>query len=268
MNTTILIESRSNPAVDRDSLMQIIHRKGVAVDDGDSICRMASPLMRSCRFFLLLVFAASPGLHAESAATLYQRQVEQAEPGACIDLMVNLEVSPGFSAEQQDNGMVLRYRMAFNNIAEGWSWRPGADPQGEDYYRFKFLPLDSALDERGEYQGEDKIGVGQAMKIVWRYDYFLAFDNLYDFYPRVADDDAGFVLRLPGKPPAHPGMRAHACLEEPVISESTTFWKATYSHPTDFTLKKRYLIGKLESIEFVDLDTDESLGVLRKLARP
>ncbi len=47
-------------------------------------------------------------------------------------------------------------------------------------------------------------------------------------------------------------MRAKARLIEPVISESTTFWKATYGKPTDFTLKKRYLVGKLEEVSFVD----------------
>jgi hypothetical protein len=58
--------------------------------------------------------------------------------------------------------------------------------------------LQSVVVERGEYAGEDKIGTTQQMKVSWRYDYFLAFDNLYDFYPRVVDDDAGFVGRSAG----------------------------------------------------------------------
>jgi len=37
-----------------------------------------------------------------------------------------------------------------------------------------------------------------------------------------------------------------------VISESTTFWKATYAKPTDFTLKKRYLVAQLEEVYFID----------------
>lgn len=224
--------------------------------------------MRACRIFLLIALAASPGLHAESAGDLYQRLAARAEPASCIDVLVDLAASPGFSVEAGEQGVELRYRMSFNNIAEGWSWRPNADPQAEDYYRFKFLPLESVLAERGEYRAEDKIGVVQTMQVVWRYDYFLAFENPYDFYPRAVDDDAGFVLRLPGKAPAHPGMRAHACLETPATSESTTFWKATYSHPTDFTLKKRYLIGRLQSLEFIDRDTGESLGVLKPRAGP
>ena len=142
--------------------------------------------------------------------------------------------------------------MAFNQIAEGWSWRPLADPAVNDYYRYKFLPLQSVAVERGEYAHEDKIGVTQQMKVSWRYDYFLAFDNLYDFYPRVVDDDAGFSADLPAGVAAHLGMRAQAHLIEPVISESTTFWKATYGKPTDFTLKKRYLMATLDEVDFID----------------
>jgi hypothetical protein len=90
------------------------------------------------------------------------------------------------------------------------------------------------------------------MKVSWRYDYFLAFDNLYDFYPRAVDDDAGFSADLPAGAAAHLGIRAQAHLIEPVISESTTFWKATYGKPTDFTLKKRYLMGALDGVDFID----------------
>ncbi len=51
-------------------------------------------------------------------------------------------------------------------------------------------------------------------------------------------------------------MRARARLIEPVISESTTFWKATCGNPTDFTLKKRYLVDVLEEVYFVDSKSD------------
>ena len=107
-------------------------------------------------------------------------------------------------------------------------------------------------EERGEYQHEDKIGTPQQMKVSWRYDYFLAFENLYDFYPRQVDDDSGFSANLPAAMAGHVGLRAKARLIEPVISESTTFWKATYGKPTDFTLKKRYLMSALDEIDFVD----------------
>ena len=37
----------------------------------------------------------------------------------------------------------ILYRMNFNQVAEGWSWTPQADPAQSDYYRYKFLPLGS-----------------------------------------------------------------------------------------------------------------------------
>jgi hypothetical protein len=52
----------------------------------------------------------------------------------------------------------IRYPMAFNDIAEGWSWNPQADRALQDYYTYKYLPLLSVVEERGEYEGEDKIG--------------------------------------------------------------------------------------------------------------
>ncbi len=209
---------------------------------------------------LILVSLFSASLRAETAVEQFAQQRRQPTIGQCLDFAVDLANSPNFSAETGDAGTVLRYRMAFNNIAEGWSWQPGADPQTEDYYRYKFLPLQSVSENRHEYRAEDKTGVEQTMQVIWRYDYFLAFDNLHDFYPRTVDDDAGFVLSLSGPPPAHPALRATACLSAPVTSESTTFWKATYSHPEDFTLKKRYLIGQLRSVEFIDGDSGKILG--------
>lgn len=41
--------------------------------------------------------------------------------------------------------------MAFGQIAEGWNWRPLAVPAVDDYYRYKFLPLQSVLVKKGEY---------------------------------------------------------------------------------------------------------------------
>jgi hypothetical protein len=176
----------------------------------------------------------------------------RAVSGQAIEVDVDLTGAAGLTVDLAGDRAEVRYRMAFNQIAEGWSWRPLADPAVDDYYRYKFLPLQSVAVERGEYAHEDKIGVTQQMKVSWRYDYFLAFDNLYDFYPRAVDDDAGFSADLPADVAAHLGMRARARLIEPVISESTTFWKATYGKPTDFTLKKRYLMGALDEVDFVD----------------
>lgn len=178
---------------------------------------------------------------------------------------VDLVASPGFSLESVGDRREARYRMAFNNIAEGWNWQPLADPQQEDYYRAKFLPLRSVTVERGEYDGQDKIGVVQRVKVSWRYDYFLSFDNPDDFYPRGGGDDAGFVAPLPPEVAGKKGdvrMLAIARLSEPCVSESTTFWKAMYSTPVDYTLKKRYLHGRLETILYYDGGDRRILGRL------
>lgn len=202
------------------------------------------------------------GLAAETA----ERQFEaltglpdaslQVMAGQLVEVDVDLLASSGFTVEIIGERAEARYRMAFNQIAEGWSWQPLADPAVDDYYRYKFLPLQSVAVEGGEYAHEDKIGVTQQMKVTWRYDYFLAFDNLYDFYPRSVDDDAGFSADLPAGAAANLGMRVRARLIEPVISESTTFWKATHGKPTDFTLKKRYLIAVLDEVYFVDTKSE------------
>ena len=204
----------------------------------------------------------SPAQAAEPADRQFEALAQlppaglHAKPGEKIEVDVDLSASSGFTVEVVGERVEARYRMAFNQLTEGWSWRPLADPAVDDYYQYKFLPLQSVAVERGEYAHEDKIGVVQQMKVSWRYDYFLAFENLYDFYPRLVDDNAGFSADLPASIAGHVGLRARAHLIEPVISESTTFWKATYGKPTDFTLKKRYLIGVLDEVHFVDTKSD------------
>lgn len=179
--------------------------------------------------------------------------------GQVVEVDVDLTAGANLDVNAAGERIEVLYRMAFNQIAEGWSWQPLADPAVDDYYRFKFLPLQSVSVERGEYAAEDKIGELQQMKVTWRYDYFLAFANLYDFYPRAVDDDAGFAASLPAAMAGHIGLRARARLIEPVISESTTFWKAIHGKPTDFTLKKRYLVGTLEEVAFIDTESGEVL---------
>jgi hypothetical protein len=207
----------------------------------------------------------SPALAAEPADRQFEALAGlpaaglRAKAGQVVEVDIDLAASSGFSVEVLGERMEARYRMAFNQIAEGWNWRPLADPAVDDYYRYKFLPLQSVAVERGEYEYEDKIGEPQKMKVSWRYDYFLAFANLYDFYPRTVDDDAGFSADLPASVATHLGMRARAHLSEPVISESTTFWKATYGKPVDFTLKKRYLMAVLDEVQFTDTRDDRVL---------
>ncbi len=233
---------------------------------------------RSCfdMFFLRQVFTAaaaaaffSPVLAGESAERQFEALARlpaaefAAMQGQAVEFDIDLAAGSGLSVEVAGERATVRYRMAFNQVAEGWSWRPQADPAVDDYYRYKFLPLQSVAVERGSYEHEDKIGVPQQMKVNWRYDYFLAFENLYDFYPRRVDDDAGFTADLPAGVAGHLGMRARARLSEPVISESTTFWKATHGQPTDFTLKKRYLVGVLEEVSFVDRESGSVLCTIR-----
>jgi hypothetical protein len=213
--------------------------------------------------FFSPVLAVEPAAsHFEALARLPEAE-RAAVIGTTLELDVDLAAGSGYSVEVTGERAEVRYRMAFNQIAEGWSWQPQADPAREDYYRFKFLPLQSVAVERGEYAHEDKIGSVQQMKISWRYDYFLAFTNLYDFYPRRVDDEAGFSADLPAAVAGHLGLRARAHLIEPVISESTTFLKATYGKPIDFTLKKRYLVGVLDEIDFVDLASGAVLCRIR-----
>ena len=207
----------------------------------------------------------SPVQAAESADRQFEALAQlppaglHAKPGEKIEVDVDLSASSGFTVEVVGERVEARYRMAFNQLTEGWSWRPLADPAVDDYYQYKFLPLQSVAVERGEYAHEDKIGVVQQMKVSWRYDYFLAFENLYDFYPRLVDDNAGFSADLPASAAGHVGLRVRAHFIEPVISESTTFWKATYGKPTDFTLKKRYLMGALDEVDFVDTNNGSIL---------
>lgn len=212
--------------------------------------------------FLGTAGAADTAEHQFQRLTAEVRANQKPAVGELIEVDIDLATSPGFSIEQIGDVAEIRYRMAYNNIAEGWSWQPLANVAVDDYYRYKFLPLQSVIESRGEYAFEDKIGETQQMKVEWRYDYFLAFENLYDFYPRVVDDDAGFVARVPAGKAQKVTMRATARLIEPVISESTTFWKAIHAKPTDFTLKKRYLLGKLETVSFID---GESGAVLQRL---
>ena len=183
--------------------------------------------------------------------------------GAQVVVRVDAEASPGMSFKGGAGGE-FRYRMAFNNVAEGWSWQPQADAAVEDYYRWKFLPLQSVSEARKSYEQEEKIGERQKTDVVWRYDYFLAFDNPYDFYARVVDDDAGFSAPI-GETAGPVTLLAAGSLVEPDLSESTTFWKAIYVRPVDFTLKKRYFIVRLEELLVCDTAAGRVLSRIRPL---
>lgn len=188
---------------------------------------------------------------------------------------VDLANSPGFSLDVDAATGHARalYRMAFNNIAEGWSWEPLSSPDSADYYRFKFLPLKSVFEEKALPQ-EVELYPGKKLEVknLWRYDYFLAFENLYDFYPRQVDDDAGFSATF--KTAAgekldqeHVGMLALGRLRPPYHSESNTFWKADFADPVDYTLRKRYFIVELQEIRFFDTISGKVLASVRPASR-
>ena len=167
----------------------------------------------------------------------------------------------------------ILYRMQFNDLTEGWNWHPDIAAAGGDYYTFKYLPIASTTEDRGSYRGEDKIGAPQEFRIRWRYDYFFVFDNPYDFYARDAGDDAGFVVDVPATEvdarrlaggDLRMGLRGRLAAD--CLSDSTTFWKSTFATPVDFTLKKRYLIGKLVEVFFLDAASGKLLA--RLPARP
>ena len=221
------------------------------------------------RLWCCLLMLLGSGVQAQSLADPVALQRElTASGGDCSGRRVALPViSDG--VERRANGAL--YRMNFNQVTEGWNWHPEAVLANGDCYQYKFLPLASVEESRGKYRGEDKIGETQRMKVSWRYDYFLAFDNLYDFYPRGVDDDAGFVASLPalkaGQENVPLRMLAVMRLAAPFVSESTTFWKATHAKPTDFTLKKRYLIGQLLEVWFCNSASGEVLAKIRPRAQ-
>lgn len=188
---------------------------------------------------------------------------------------VDLDAGPNFSQEYNATGgrLELRYNMVFNQIAEGWSWDERANPDQRDYYRFKFLPLGSeTASKRAPEVIELYPGKTVEVKNRWRYDYFLAFDNLYDFYARKVDDDAGFGAEAPMKAEeAKRLMESNAVrmlalcrLKPPYHTESNTFWKATFAEPVDYTLRKRYLVGDLLEVWFYDSASGKVLAKVRR----
>lgn len=185
-----------------------------------------------------------------AAAEWHQRLAAQAPAerrGQRLAVAVDLAASAEFAVDADGR---FTYGMAFNDVAEGWSWQPQAAPADEDYYRWKFLPLQSFGEEGAGYVQEEKIGVPQQTRVERRHDYFLAFDNPYRFYAR---GEAGFAAQLPPSAAAAPlRVVALARLGEPATAESTTFWKAIHARPVDFTLKKYYLIGALEALVVCD----------------
>jgi hypothetical protein len=162
------------------------------------------------------------------------------------------------------------YRMDANQVTEGWSWRPEAKPDEADYYRYKFLPLGRREVQQGAvYTHEDLPGRPRQVRPVWRYHYYFAFDNPYEFYTRpTVEDDTGFAADLSLPPdrarqlmePGRVRLLARGHWTPPFHAESSTFWKATDGRPEDVTMKNRYFIGRLEEVLFVDGATGDVLA--------
>lgn len=187
--------------------------------------------------------------------------------GEAIDLDVPLSAETEIAFDATSGRLRIFYPMQFNDLTEGWNWHPEEVAAGRDYYTYKYLPLGSTHESRGSYQTTDPEGRTLEYPIRWRWDYFYAFDNPYDFYPRDAGDDAGFVAEFSVAAADAERLRKgdlrislHGRLLANCLSESTTFWKATVSAPVDFTLKKRYLVGQIEEIRFIDAGTGRVLA--------
>lgn len=247
---------------------------------------MPGPTAR--RFAALLSFAtplAAPAV--DNLPTLtepvaeYQRRAAAPAPAACAEATVvalPLAADGGSALETSYDpaagSLHVHYRMAFNDVTEGWNWHPADAMAGGDYYTFKYLQLASELEDGRSYRGEDKIGSPQEFRVQTRYDYFFAFDNPYEFYRREDGDDAGFAAdfyvaaddatRLAS---GDLRMALRARLGADCVSSSTTFWKATAARPVDFTLKKRYLVGRIAEVWFYDAASGRILAQLSAAAR-
>lgn len=200
----------------------------------------------------------------QDAVAEYQRRADRVPAACASDESVALAVAadpPVEATYDATTGRLhLHYAMFFNDLTEGWNWHPEEAAAGRDYYAYKFLPLASRLQEGVAVATDDASGRPARAAARTRTDYFFAFDNPYDFYSRDAGDAMGFHadVALPAGEArriadggsvrlALGGRLASACL-----SGSKTFWKATVSAPVDYTLLKRYLVGTLTDIWFLD----------------
>ena len=85
-------------------------------------------------------------------------------------------------------------------------------------------------------------------------------------------DDAGFdaavVMKAEEAKPLLEGktvrMLALCWLKPPYHTESSTFWKATFAEPVDYTLRKRYLMGNLLEVWFYDSASGQVLAKVRQ----
>lgn len=212
----------------------------------------------------------------EHARLAVRPEAQRCPPGGEVLLPVDLSEGRGVEAsfDAATGRLRILYRMGFNHVTEGWNWQPLADPAREDYYRYKYLRSRSVVEDRGSYENTSLFGGPREIPLQWQHDSFFAFDNPYDFFPRPAGDDGGFATevavsnddgaRLAG---GQLRMALKGTLHPPCIADSTTFWKATFSRPVELTLRKRYLIGRLEEIWFYDAASWEIVARVLPLNR-
>ncbi|GAB1393929.1 hypothetical protein MASR1M60_20930 [Rhodocyclaceae bacterium] len=212
--------------------------------------------------FACLISAGLPcfadPLPLQEAPAEFARQAANCKAGDTVTLAVALEES-SLDTEYAAGRLRIRYSMIFKHVTEGWNWHPEAVPQGGDYYRFKYLPLGSQVEEKSRTTRQDADGVHREYVNRWQYDYFFTFDNPDDFYGRDDEENTGFVAEIE-LPPAEAQrltagdlrMAMRGQLATGCITESTTYWSGLPAKPVDFTLKKRYLIGKLSEVIFHD----------------
>jgi hypothetical protein len=214
---------------------------------------------------------AAQGAIPHDAIAAYERHAAQKScpSGEAVILDVPLTAETTIDHDVATGRLRVFYPMQFNELTEGWNWHPEEVAAGRDYYTYKYLPLGSTHESRGSYRTTDPTGQVQEYPIRWRWDYFFAFDNPYDFYPRDAGDAAGFAAEYAVTAAVATRLRQgdlrmslRGRLQASCFSESTTFWKATASAPVDFTLKKRYLIGQLEEVRFYDAASGQMLARL------
>ena len=228
----------------------------------------ATAMKRMLLACLVIVFL--PGLAAGEVTPLLQDAVAEYAQRAgtvagckrddTVTLIVALDESTLDTEYDAGRGRLrIHYSMVFKNVTEGWNWHPEAAQLGSDYYRFKYLPLGSLVEEKGRTTRQDGDGVRREYVNRWQYDYFFTFDNPDDFYAHDDDEHRSFVveLELPAAEAERLAqgdlrMAMHGRLAQGCTTESTTYWSGIPAKPVDFTLKKRYLIGKLSEVIFHD----------------
>ncbi len=208
--------------------------------------------------------AAGEGADLWAACQVPEVRQQRAGREVVLDVDLSATASPGFSLHQDERGQEARYDMAFNDVTEGWSWREREPEARQDSYRYKFLPLEAQEEIKGRYESWNPFHGSHEVARRWRYEYFFAFDNLQEFIAPTGDEGPAFAARL-SRPMGGVRLRLLATLTAPVVAESNTYWRSQGVNSPDYTLRKRYLMGRLDAVCFLDT-TGAPLAEFRPLA--